>query len=65
MNNMTIEEKETLMLGKALKIRADSVNSWITEYYNRGLLKRASYHLDIPCYNFGGHASGFDSHCCS
>lgn len=39
MNNMTIKEKKTLMLGEALKIRADSVRSWITEYYNRGFVK--------------------------
>jgi hypothetical protein len=39
MNDMSIEEKKTLMLGKALKIRADSVRSWITEYYNRGFVE--------------------------
>jgi hypothetical protein len=39
MNDMTPEEKKTLMLGKALKMRADSVRSWITEYYNRGFVE--------------------------
>ena len=39
MNNMTIKEKKTLMLGEALKIRADSLRSWITEYYNRGFVE--------------------------
>lgn len=40
-DDMTMEEKKTLMLGRALKMRADNVRSWITEYYNRGFVEES------------------------
>lgn len=40
-DDMTMEEKKTLMLGRALKMRADNVRSWITEYYSRGFVEES------------------------
>jgi len=42
LSDISNEEKQSMILGRALKSRAAEVRSWINEYYNRGYVQEAN-----------------------